>query len=285
MPSYYSKPQLQVLLELINEANPGLLELRDLENSRFGVPTPYTPKAGEIADTQLELYATPASFYTGKRIVYYRRINIATLFKNMQLDIDYWLAGNMGKAELIMLLNERHGLSLIDTDLATGAISEGASRSITMSGTSVVYAPASFLVRWTKGKRELDKILTKDKYDSLYWDANYVEGKPLMNLVGMGIDNSRFAGAKGIPNGTVIGAASGQVREMADWFSAYTGLTIDVRVDHTLQGGLSGLRVTRFTLPDASLPEANAAKFNRALVITPVAASWFSGKIIWHYNE
>ncbi|MNZ54971.1 hypothetical protein D3C78_728850 [compost metagenome] len=284
MPAYYSKPQIELLLQLINEANPGLLEMRDLVNSRIGVPQVYAPQAGEIADTSLELYATPQSFYIGKRIVYYRRINIAKLFANMQLDIDRWQPGNLPQADMIALLNQRHGLSLVGSDITASSIGEGSSW-VYGSGSSLVYSADRFLVRWTKGKRAIDQILTKDSYAGLYWDANFVEGKPLMNLVGLNIDFSRFAAMKTLPNGHSITTLSSDVRAMADWFSGYTGLTLDPRIPHAQVGGIGGLTVTRFTLPNSNLPEANPAKFNRALVIAPTGSSWFAGKIIWHYNE
>ncbi|MNB58552.1 hypothetical protein D3C87_598340 [compost metagenome] len=285
MSIYYSKPQLQLLLDLINESNPGLLEMRDLVNSRLGVPFARTPGPGEIQDTSIELYALPGSFYIGKRIVHYRRIQLNKLFANVIFDIDEWAAGNLPKADWIRLINERYGLKLDVTDVLAGygAAASGDLYTISVDASSVGYA-GNFRLRWTRGKRTLDQIIPLTTMTGLYWDANYVQGKPLMNLVGMPIDFSRFSGATGIATGAVISAASSDIRAMAEWFSAYTGKTIDPRIDHTQVGGIGGLTITRFTLPSANLPEANAAKFNRALVITPQAGSWFCGKIIWHYN-
>lgn len=285
MAIYYSKPHLELLLELINEANPGLLEMRDLVNSRFGIPFVRTPGPGEIADTSLEIYTKPGSFYIGKRIVHYRRLNFSKLFANMTVEIDEWAPTSLPKVDWIRLINAKYNLALLveDMDNAYGALTSTVKENLWASANSLVYS-GQLPVRWTRGKRTLEQILPNPTMNGLYWDANYVEGKPLMNLVGMGIDFTRFGGSTKITTGAAINGSSGDLREMADWFSAYTGRTIDDRVSHTLPGGINNLNITRFTLPNANLPEANAAKFNRALVITPKADSWFCGKIIWHYN-
>lgn len=288
MPAFYSKPQLEILLDLINEANPGLMELRDLENSRFGNISTYTPKDGEIADTALEIYALPGSFYIGKRIVYYRRIKLDNYFANMVLEIDDWRNSTViPRGEYIPAMAKKYGLSFTESEdlLSThGNMASGITYTLSVAPTSKLFT-GTFKLRWTRGKRTLEQILTQDQYSGLYWDANYVEGKPLMNLVGMAIDFSRFGGAKTITTGSVIAANSSDVRNMADWFSEYTGQTLDVFKLHTEQGGIQGLNITRFTLPNTNMPEANSDKFNRCLVIAPKADSWFAGKIIWHYNE
>lgn len=285
MAIYYSKPHLQMLLDLINEANPGLLEMRDLVNSRFGIPFVRTPGPGEIADTSLEIYTKPGSFYIGKRIVHYRRLNFSKLFANMVVQIDEWAATTLPKADWVRLINAKYNLALIveDFDNAYGSLNSGIQENLWANANSLVYS-GQLPVKWTRGKRALDQILPNPTMNGLYWDANYVEGKPLMNLVGMAINFTRFSGATKIGTGALINGTSGELREMSQWFSDYTGKVLDDRVAHTLPGGLSGLNITRFTLPNVNVPEANSAKYNRALVITPKADSWFCGKIIWHYN-
>lgn len=287
MSVYYSKPQLEQLLALINEANPGLLEMRDLVNSRFGVPFARTPGPGEIADTSIEIYALPGSFYIGKRIVHYRRLNLTKLFANVVIRFDEWSpTDQMPKADWIRNMSEKTGMPLTAADFPASytTVINGFTHSNSLIDPSSIIFSGSFTLRWDKGKRTLDQILPQSSINGLYWDANYTEGKPLMNLVGMGIDFTRFPAAASIATGSAITATSSDVRQMADWFCEYTGKTIDPRLPHTQEGGLSGLTITRFTLPNANLPEANSAKFNRALVITPQATSWFCGKIIWHYN-
>ncbi|MNB61130.1 hypothetical protein D3C87_901330 [compost metagenome] len=285
MPGLYSKPHLELLLKLINEANPGLMEMRDLTNSRLGVPTVYTPKAGEIANTQVDLFPLPGSFYIGKRTVYYRRIALEKLFTNMICEVEEWWPGSIPKPDWVRLINEKYNLAVTIEDFHSwyGGSSPGGFGNLGIVAESLTYT-GYIPFRWNPGKRSLQSLLPSDTATGLFWDANYVEGKPLMNLVGMTIDFTRFPSAATIATGSAVNATSSDVRTMAEWFAGYTGQNLDPRIDHTLPGGLSGLTITRFTLPNANLPEANAAKFNRALVITPQAGSWFCGKIIWHYN-
>ena len=288
MAAFYSRPQLEILLELINQANPGLLEMRDLVNSRFGNISTYTPKAGEIADTALELYALPGSFYIGKRTVYYRRIQLQNYFANMVLEFDDWWPGaTMAKPDYCAMISKKYGINFTaEEDLLSrhGNVSSGNQYTLQVSPTSKIFA-GTFKFKWTRGKRTLGEVLSPDQYKGLYWDTNYIEGKSLMNLVGLAIDFTRFPASKSLTTGLTIAATNSDVRAMAEWFGTYTGQALDVMTPHTQPGGIQGLQVTRFTLPNVNVPEANSDKFNRCLVIAPKADSWFCGKIIWHYNE
>lgn len=284
--SYYSKPQIELLLTLINESNPGLLELRDLENTNIGIPFNRTPKSGEIQDTSLELYATPDTFYIGKQIVHYRRIDLARLFTNVTLIIEYWQAANLTMTQWVDMINEKYGLNLVEEDLPSyGSLGEGTHR-LTILSTSLTYR-GILTVRWIRGKRNLDQIFLKDEYVGLYWDRLFNEEKPLLTVVNFGTDYSRFNNIDQISNGIRLdssGSYSGDILGIIGWFNSVSGMSLDLNSDHTLPNGVKGLTMSRFTLPNANIPEANHHKFNRVLVISSVSTSWFCGKILIHYN-
>lgn len=286
MSSYYSKPQVELLLKLINESNPGLLELRDLVNTRLGVPAVRTPAAGEIQNTSLELYAQPGSFYIGKKIVTYRRIDLAKLYANMTLELDYWVAGQLPKATWIALINQKYGLALTDEDMAAhGAMGE-TTYTLSVGASSLGYI-GNLRVRYAKGKRAMDQILTVDRYAGLYWDSSYVQGKPLLTPVNFGLDYSRFFNIDTITNGITLnnaGAFYSEIKTLIDWFNKCSGMALDLAVDNGTQNGVKGLTMSRFTLPNANVPEANSIKYNRVLVISSRTTSWFGGKILLHYN-
>lgn len=287
MSSYYSKPQTELLLNLINESNPGLMELRDLLNTRMGVPFVRTPAAGEIQNTSLELYAQPSTFYVGKKIVHYRRLDLTKLFANMVLDIEYWTPSGLAKVDWIRMLNEKYGLSINDVDMsAAGIMSAETTYTLTFSAASLAYI-GTFRVRYTKGKRALDQILTLDRYAGLYWDSSYVQGKPLLTPVNFSLDYSRFFNIDTITNGITLnnaGAYYSEVKALIDWFNKCSGMALDLGIDHTLPNGVKGLTMSRFTLPNVNVPEANSARYNRVLVISSRTTSWFGGKILLHYN-
>lgn len=284
--SLYSKPQIELLLDLINESNPGLMELRDLQNTSYGVPKVRTPGPGEIADTTLELYAKPGTFYIGKQIVHYRRVDLSRLFANMVVLLDRWQPGSIRREYIVEQVNKKYNLSLIPDDLPDSAWSAN-THNVTIAATSLAYR-GTLRFQYAPGKRDLDQILNKTVFDIRDWDAQYVEGKPLLSLAGVGIDYTRLrAPADSITNGWVIagtGTGSAQINQLFSWFSKVTGITLAAGVSHTQVGGMAGLTVSRFNLPSANAPEGNAEKFNRVLVIASKPDSWFTGKLLIHYN-
>lgn len=282
--SYYSKPQIDLLLKLINESNPGLMEERDLINTRIGVPYNRTPAAGEIADTSLELYATPESFYIGKQIVHYRRIDLSKMFANMTLEFDRWTEGNIRREFVIEQINERYGLSLVADDLVNTSWA-ASSYTTTIQSSSLVYK-GTLRFRYARGKRALDQILPSvEAFQSRVWDSRYAEDKPLLSLVNVGHDYTRYAAeANAISNNWTITHTVPNFNMLANWYSQLSGIRLDPTLSHTVQGGVAGLTFTRFALPNVNAPEGNSAKFNRVLIISSKDDSWFSGKIVMHYN-
>lgn len=284
--SYYSKPQIELLLDLINESNPALLELRDLLNTKIGVPYARTPGPGEIQNTSLELYAQPGSFYVGKKIVHYRRIDLSKLFANMTMEVEYWQGGNLLFDVYLQLANKKYGLSLTKADFPdTLAVAE-TTYNFTALPSSLAYS-GTVRLRWVRGKRNLDQILTQDRYAGLYWDSSYVQGKPLITPVNFSLDYSRFFNIDTITNGIALnnsGAYYSEIKTLIEWFNQCSGMSLDLSVDHTLPNGVKGLTMSRFTLPNINVPEANSARFNRVLVISSRTTSWFGGKILLHYN-
>lgn len=284
--SYYSKPQIDLLYNLINESNPGLLEPRDLVNTRIGLPFNRTPAAGEIADTSLELYATPESFYIGKQIVHYRRIDVSRLFANMTIKIDRWTpSGAINRTILREQINQLFGLTLVDDDLPNTNWG-GSTYNVDILPTSLTYK-GRFRFTYTSGKRALDQILPAnvETFQSRFWDSRYVEGKPLLSLVNVGHDYTRYATeANAISNNWTINNTVPNFGLLANWYSQLCGIRIDPSLSHTEPGGVAGLTFTRFALPNVNAPEGNAGRFNRVILISSRDDSWFAGKIIMHYN-
>jgi len=282
--SYYSKPQIDLLLKLINESNPGLMEERDLINTRIGVPYNRPPAAGEIADTSLELYATPESFYIGKQIVHYRRIDLSKLFANMTVEVDRWAEGRIRREFIVEQVNLRYGLSLVIEDLPDTTWGE-TTYNIQIQSTSLVYK-GTLRFKYVRGKRALDQILPSvETFQSRVWDSRYAEDKPLLSLVNVGHDYTRYAlEAESISNNWTITNRVPNFSLLANWYSQLSGIKLDPTLNHTVEGGVAGLTFTRFVLPNVNAPEGNSVKFNRVLIISSRDDSWFAGKIVMHYN-
>ncbi|MNU58038.1 hypothetical protein D3C71_471660 [compost metagenome] len=282
----YAKAQTDVLLSLINESNPGLVEARDLANSLIGVPAARTPGAGEIQDTSVSIFATPASFYVGKRAVTYRRIDLAKLFANTVVELDIWLPGTMSPAIFVQEVNKKYGLALLESDIsATNRVSQAGVQNMIINATSLLYK-GTFVFRWLMGKRTINEIMGSVRPPGLRWDVNHVEGKPIATLVGFGVD---YTGQLATINqlATTVNLTSTQnpfVKTLITKLNSYTGLNLDILKDHTQVGGLLGLAITKITIPSDNAIEANSAKFNRVLVISALPGSWFCGKFLFHYN-
>lgn len=280
----YAKAQTDVLLKLINESNPQLVEARDLVNSLIGAPVARTPGAGEIQDTSVSIYATDQSFYIGKRSLTYRRIDLGKFFANTVVELDLWLSTNMSPAIFVQEVNKKYGLALLESDISTNQRGQSAGlQTMSIVSTSLLYK-GTFNFRWLMGKRTINEIFGSVRPAGLKWDVGYVEGKPIATLVGFGVD---YTGQIGTINQLAVNTAlanSAFARALITKLNSYTGLALDTSKDHTLVGGLSGLTITKVTLPSDNAVEANSAKFNRVLVITALPTSWFCGKFLLHYN-
>ena len=281
----YAKAQTDVLLKLINESNPLLVEARDLVNSLIGTPVARTPGVGEIQDTSVSIYATDQSFYIGKRTLTYRRIDLAKFFANTVVELDIWQSTSiLTPAIFVQEINKKYGLAMLESDIPTANRGNLASvQNMTITATSLLYK-GTFNFRWLMGKRTINEIFGSIKPAGLKWDAAVVDGKPIATLMGFGVD---YTGQIGTINQLAVStalASSAFARALITKLNNYTGLSLDTSKDHTLVGGLSGLTITKVTIPSDNAVEANSAKFNRVLVITALPTSWFCGKFLLHYN-
>lgn len=282
----YAKAQTDVLFTLINESNPGLVEARDLQNSLLGNISARTPGAGEIQDTVVSIYATPQSFYVGKRVLTYRRIDLGKFFQNTVVEIDTWYPGNLTPALFVAEVNKRYGIALTTADIPNEPRGNAAFvQQMYITAGSLLYK-GMFSFRWNMGKRTIPEILGSTRPAGLKWDVGYVEGKPIGTLVGYGVDyTGQLATINQLATSTVLNSTINSfVRALVNKFNAYTGLNLDLAKDHTVQGGLQGLTITKVTIPSDNAIEANGAKFNRVLVISALPTSWFCGKFLLHYN-
>lgn len=283
MTGLYTPPQLELLLELINESNPGLLEPRDLVNTELRNFIAITPVTGSIANTQIEVYALPGSMYTGKVTVKYRRIDLGLLFRNQTVLVDDYNSNIsvMEPAVWLPLVNAKYGLNIQFSELQSPArLVSGSTYNQVVN--SVCYR-GSFNIRWTKVDPTVQQAIPVSALKGLYWDGRYEESKPLLSILAAGTDYSRFKGTGTIINGSTVTDII-DMRELCQWFSAVTGVTIDPAVDHTIKGGVMGLNIFRRAIPDATFIDVNSRKFNNALIIQGISTSWFSGNIIFHYN-
>lgn len=301
----YTKPQYQLLTNLINEANPGLnLEPVTIENSRLGVPYPRTPGPGEIADTSIEVFPRDNSFFVGRVVVHYRRIDVGRLFANKVLKFDRWRGRNLTREDLADWINRRYDTTFVPSDISnSGWTSWSATRTTDIHPHSLCYQ-GTLSFQWDQGKRELDQVLNREPWElnpvypqqdvrrwSGYHGALPTAGeeddvRPLLTHVGFGLDYSRFYSIlNALSNGKVIDSNDNILRTPLTQFTQATGIELSIDKDHTEIGGIAGLDFYRYSIPNGSLQEANVFDYMYAACINAKEDSWFGGRIMFHYNR
>lgn len=299
--AFYTKAQELLLIDLANEANPGLnYDPLALTTTRLGVPYPYRGEVAGIWDTTVEVYPRDASKFIGKALIHYRRIDLAKLFKYQPVQMDRWYDGTLTTAILVEELNARFGTTFVIEDFPETTWSSSQNvQTVDVLGTSLCYqGTLSFI--WHEGKRDLDQTLSPDQVDEnghydyrdalSYW-SDYPTPqddltKPLLTHVGFNIDySSQYDAASVLANGSKV-AANSRLLVLLQRFNAITGIDLDPDRPHTEYGGLKDLLLTRVTLPNLTLaPEANGDRFRYVVVITAQEDSWFRGRLLFHYNR
>lgn len=291
--SFFSDNQVDTLLGLINQSNPGL-QVAPLTAAmlRTLVPTAITPGTGQIQDTSVRLMVMPGNtHYYGSDTVTYRRINLTDFFRGMTLTLDDYVGSTtMSAAQFVAALNKKYGTVLTTGDFSNTSFTSGTSYTVTMLGSSLCFS-GSFSVKWTQGKEYVSQAITNPTLaGKLYPGGNSFPGgrKPQGDFITYGLDFASIA--------TTLKSLSASVTVTPSmWASApYSTILSYLQQQFPSQnfsasdsgttGGLGNLVLTRYTLPSAAVPGANSAKFPTVTTIAAVSGSWFQGLFYLHYN-
>jgi hypothetical protein len=287
--------QLNTLLGLINQSNPGLKV--QLTSSMLGslVPTAVTPGTGQIQDTSLRLLAQQGNsgHYIGLQTVFYRRINLGNLYRNMVLTLSNYIGSTtMTAAQFVTAFNAQYGTELVTSDFTNTSFTSGTQTTVAMVATSLCYS-GSITVKWTQGVPALQqRISTPVLTGKLYPGGNTFGGarKPQGDVLTYGLNCTSVAAAlKGLAASIQVtpalwgGAGSNYASILAFLQQSIPGLNFN-GTDQANAGGLGNLFLTRLTLPSASAPGANSAAYGFVTLIPAVSTSWFQGQLYLHYN-
>ena len=283
----YKLPQNELIFDLIEEANPGFGETYQVGDLTFGTPANQSVPSGGIADTNVKVSPANDKMF-GRQTVQYRRVDLEKLFKNVRIDLDFYTPGSITAEQVRQLINERFGLSISEEDITgtTNWASSTSQRFLTILSSSLCYKGRVYFY-WQRGKQTLEQLLPQQEIAALQWPGgnDFSEGrKPTGDFMFYGLDCSEQSGELNVwgspaTNGT--GTAT-----FINWLNEKTGANLESAVNHNVEGskGVLGLTRTRYSLPHASLPEANSTDYNRAMVFFAREDSWFTGKLIFHYN-
>jgi hypothetical protein len=288
IPYPYNKAQLDLLYKLINEANPGAPFSIDLTTAKVATPQAQAVVAGQIADTNVML--TGKGYYIGGQRVQYRRIDLTKFFRGVTVKFDTWSSNGYVNAQMVVdHLNKTYGLAITINDISIpGGLWAAGTSSVNTSGTSLCYI-GSITWTWSQGKREIESVLLANNVDGrLFPGGNVFDGlrKPQGEYICYDLDFAPVA--SGFASFTATGvwpAAGGPSDIVFPFLKEKVSSLFDSTKPHTEVGGLVGATYAYITaLPSAIAPEANAANFPRAVVITAAANSWWQGKIMFHFK-
>lgn len=295
----YRKPQDQLIYDLIEESNPGFKAAYPLGSLQFTNMTAITVDSADPykRDTQVVCSGKTGSGVTGRVTVKYRRINLSTMFKNMSVVLTDWLPSNitiLPRATWTASLAAKYGLSVVDADwnATYGGMTVNAVQP-TLSVNSLCYTGGITGIVWKRGKQPMSNMIPDNKQvlvGRLYPGGNDFSNqsrKPVGEWQLYGLDASEIKSTiEGFAASTAVAVndASAPVVALLNWLKANSGKTNWSTADSSVDGGIGGLTWYRYSLPSVSVPEGNTSRFNRALVIQSTSSSWFSGKLILHYN-
>lgn len=240
-------------------------------------------------NTLIDVYPKPGQDVRGKATFYYRRIDLGNFFKHTVVRFDRWQESNTITIEVICnWLNEEYGTEFVPEDFPAATYSPSAAiRTLTVVPESYAYI-GSFQFIWNPGKRSLDQIFQSYEVNGLVWDLKHggeSDPRPLMTLTGYGADYSEYTDIIGsIGNGSTLNANTTPIGLLIERFNKLYGTELSLDLPHTEQNGLSGLIVTRVSLPNTTVDEANSERFRSVIAISSKEDSWFGGRILFHYN-
>lgn len=305
----YTKPPKELLIDLIKESNPSLPLPLIASKLTFSTPKAITPIPGSNVNTEITITARGGSGYVKKVTVKYRRISLATLFRGLNAEVFKYTAANANSYPfdlygLLSTVNNRFGLNLTQDDVTNTWFpikddkyypdKRSSQAKIKAKPTSLIFVGETFL-RWVSDLRSIgdmikatelsvrnfpgnvSKVTNTTRYvlNCATFDADFRELCPNIdheyNLQALG---SNFSLAVPIQ------------RELLEGINTVTGENYTyTHVNTSEPFAIGGIVPKLYTIPNAAVPEANSADFNRVLVIEyPNESTWGAGKLFLHYN-
>lgn len=305
---YYNKSPKQMVVDLINQANPELPFPINAVDYEFLDPVNIS-ETPEGHNTRILLYAHDSAPYMGNIQLTYRRLDLARLFWGMTPRVQKWKYHNRSDGdnsasvitlfELLPLLSKTYGLLLDDTQInnvsftAYSGVHESQTRVMSARTDSLIYR-GQVNVNWMRGLQGVDDVLTEDETLGIYYpggnDFTDLESRPMyltpvthdydftLDYQNAPIKSywSNWSGQQlGVSNSSYDSAFQQWWGAFADLFEARTGIrptyaaqTNQYNNYKTIPFDFTGFTVIHTSLPSTAYPEANSDFFNRVTVIT-----------------
>lgn len=307
----FSKGSKELVVDLINESNPGLPYPLEVNKVRFGTPIAIAP-VGNL-NTEIWVYPTNDSPYNGKIKLRYRRIDLRDLFMNVKPEIHKYTSNPIGVIpftthQLLADFNTRYGLNIDQVDVANqnfSSESDGyypvrtSTAELRLKPSCLAYVGTdtpgeSLILRWVFAERNLDSMITQTDLDGRLYPGgnNFDSNHPV--VIALSTFGTDFSGISatlediravgGIQFGTGDPRSAVVLNEMNAQSAVNSWTQLDAPIDSNY--GLRTVPIYSYTLPNALFPDVNP-NFNRVAVIDYDAYASPKkqvGKAYLHYN-
>ena len=289
----YRKPRQDLLHELVSRTNPGFLDMLPAPSDVvFSGIKAITPTDGVRNTSVVVAGAIPGQFRDTATVTY-RRIDIGKLFKGRTVTLTkYTTTSVLTKQEFIDLFLEQTGVRLYAEDFTNTGWGLDVLAPLTMTAGCWCYT-GTVNVIWTKGKRNIADLVGDRKLNARNWPQAMIDfqngTKPQGELLYYHLDfssqRSQFNSwtADYVYNGAGSGiAVIANAMNVVLTAAGLENVTGSQKV--STKPGIDNIKLSRYALPNAAIPEANSAEYGWCLVLEPQEPGWFFGKLILHYN-
>jgi hypothetical protein len=283
----FTLPQKQLIYELIEEANPGFkLKVGEAQLKFTGA---YAISPVGFRDTRVTVRSVDDVNVIGTKLLEYRRLNLTKLFGSRFLDFEYYLPGTqpITTVQVFEQISLKYGIKLLPADVNQNqTYNAGSPTSVIIKADSLCFSDV-LRFTWSRGKQDITPLLDKKELPGRNWPVGLIDfqdgSKPQGEYL---VYNADFTSQASVFEAhSSGGAVTAFIVNALNTKSADTGVTFSTGDSVTVKFGLSFCKATRYTLPALQVPEANAARFNRAVVIEAGPnGAWFFGKILVQYK-
>lgn len=318
--SLYSKPAIEQLVDLINEANPDLPFPINSVDYEFSNPQSVTVTEEEPTNTRILVIAKPSAPYIGSIDLRYNRINLVNLFRNIEPEFIHWVENrgtsdndSINLRELLPTFGKKYGIAvdsgLFSNRVLTKSTGVYGNRFPIYADTHSLLYIGSVYIRWLVGEDDVSYRLSVPDLAGRQYpggnDFSQEDRKAYLTDLTFDKDYTTLVQSSYYYDrdlNTVIGSINNDVNSVLNDLVDDLRPAFEARVGRPLHEsdgryhpsyflnygenwGLKSLPFVATDLPNASYPGANSDLYNRCFIIEiPENCPWGAGYLYFHFN-
>lgn len=283
--SLYSKPQFDLIYDLIEQSNPGFKSIIPEQVLGFTGAIAVSPSPNPTINAQVrtKLKQVGAGI-TGVQSFNYRRISLNALFRNTRFALSFYSDGGAlpGVETIRAHLNRVYGLSLEPGELTRGSQVSGNQYNYSIDSSALCYTPDTFTISWSNAARSYQDILpTGTLLDVFslgadlpqwYFAVASTDHRPIKSVFDSFMPQDPSSAVITITQSTV------GITDLAQWWGIEFDPTVSYEQSPT---GFLGRRMQHLATNNAGVPNANSVDF---VGVYYVFAEQNRPALYFHYN-